>query len=241
MNGWIKLHRELLEKPIWKNSSPEHKVVLITLLLMANCKEYDDEFDGKKYTVKPGEKITGLEEIAKICGKGVTVQNVRSALQRFEKLGFSTGASTNKGRLVKIENWGIYQGDENAANKQSNRQPTSTQQATNKQPTTNKNIKKDKNKEKEKKDIYGEYGNVRLSAEDMEKLTKEFPADWRDRIERLSEYMASTGKTYKSHLATIRAWSRKEKHDDAGKNTGTEKPQERPGNESDKYAAFFKA
>lgn len=241
MNGWIKLHRELLDKPIWKNSSPEHKVILITLLLIADRKEHDDEFNGEKYTVQPGEKITGLEEIAGFCGKGVTVQNVRSALQRFEKLGFSTGISTNKGRLVKIGNWGIYQGDDDTANRQSNKQPTGSQQATNKQPTTNKNIEKEKNKEKVKKDIYGEYDNVRLSAEDIEKLTKEFPTDWQNRIERLSEYMASTGKSYKSHLATIRAWSRKESHDNTGKNTGTESTQEKPGDEPDKYAAFFKA
>ncbi len=58
---------------------------------------------------------------------------------------------------------------------------------------------------------YGQYQNVLLSDEDMEKLQSEFPYDWKTRIERLSEYMASTGKSYKSHLATIRAWSRKEK------------------------------
>lgn len=56
---------------------------------------------------------------------------------------------------------------------------------------------------------YGEYKNVRLSDEDMAKLREEFPHDWQDRIERLSAYMASTGKTYKNHLATIRNWARR--------------------------------
>lgn len=32
------------------------------------------------------------------------------------------------------------------------------------------------------------------------------------RIDRLSEYMASCGKTYKNHLATIRSWARKDAH-----------------------------
>ena len=54
---------------------------------------------------------------------------------------------------------------------------------------------------------YGEYKNVLLSDEDMEKLKSEFP-DWKSRIERLSSYMASTGKSYKNHLATIRNWAR---------------------------------
>ena len=54
---------------------------------------------------------------------------------------------------------------------------------------------------------YGEYKNVLLSDEDMDKLKSEFP-DWKSRIERLSSYMASTGKSYKNHLATIRNWAR---------------------------------
>ena len=56
---------------------------------------------------------------------------------------------------------------------------------------------------------YGLYENVLLTDEDFQKLKAEFP-DWVQRIERLSEYIASSGKSYKNHLATIRAWSRKE-------------------------------
>ena len=58
---------------------------------------------------------------------------------------------------------------------------------------------------------YGQYNNVLLSDEDNIKLQEEFPNDYQERIERLSEYIASTGKSYKSHLATIRAWARKDK------------------------------
>ena len=57
---------------------------------------------------------------------------------------------------------------------------------------------------------YGLYENVLLTDEDYEKLVSEFPHDYTERIERLSEYIASTGKKYKSHLATIRAWARKD-------------------------------
>ena len=55
---------------------------------------------------------------------------------------------------------------------------------------------------------YGMYKNVLLSDEELQKLISEFPADYESRIERLSEYMASSGKHYKSHLATIRSWAR---------------------------------
>lgn len=61
---------------------------------------------------------------------------------------------------------------------------------------------------------YGFYKNVLLSDDDMEKLKAEFPTDWQERIDRLSEYIASTGKSYKNHLATIRSWARKDKQND---------------------------
>lgn len=63
---------------------------------------------------------------------------------------------------------------------------------------------------------YGAYKNVLLSDEDYTKLQAEFPRDWSDRIERLSEYIASTGKSYKNHLATIRSWARKDKPKSSG-------------------------
>lgn len=63
---------------------------------------------------------------------------------------------------------------------------------------------------------YGAYKNVLLSDEDYAKLQAEFPHDYTERIERLSEYIASTGKSYKNHLATIRSWARKEKPKKSG-------------------------
>ena len=57
---------------------------------------------------------------------------------------------------------------------------------------------------------YGLYENVLLTDEEYRKLREEFPNDIHDRIERLSEYIASTGRKYKSHLATIRSWARKD-------------------------------
>ena len=70
---------------------------------------------------------------------------------------------------------------------------------------------------------YGAYENVFLSDDDLNKLKAEFPSDWERRIERLSEYIASTGKKYKNHLATIRSWARNDK-----KNQPNEKTNERP-------------
>ncbi len=59
--------------------------------------------------------------------------------------------------------------------------------------------------------LLGKYQNVCLSTEDLTSLQIELPDAYKDYIERLSEYMASTGKRYKSHLATIRLWAKKDK------------------------------
>lgn len=67
----------------------------------------------------------------------------------------------------------------------------------------------DKKPAKTVKHKYGEYANVLLTDDELGKLKEEYP-DWQERIERLSEYIASTGKKYKSHYATIRSWARKD-------------------------------
>jgi hypothetical protein len=138
-NGFVFLHRVLLDKPIWNRSTPEQKCILIALLLMASWKEKDFEFSGEKYYLKAGQFITSLEKIAEKGGKGISIQNVRTALLRFEKFGFLTNESTNQNRLITIINWEFYQKElkNQQTNQQAtNKQPTSDQQATNKQLTT---------------------------------------------------------------------------------------------------------
>ena len=74
---------------------------------------------------------------------------------------------------------------------------------------TNLDVPEEGKRKKPVRHKYGEYKNVLLTDEEMDKLITEF-SDWEERIERLSSYMASTGKSYKSHLATIRNWARKD-------------------------------
>jgi len=139
--GWLKLYRVLIQKPIWKQSTPEQKAILITLLCMVNHEEQEWEWQGRKYICKPGQVITSLEKIAKEAGKGITLKNVRTAIDRFQKYGFLANESTNKNRLITITNWELYQsGDDEQASKRA-----SNGQATGKQRATNKNNKNDKN------------------------------------------------------------------------------------------------
>ena len=106
--GWIKLHRCLFKKAIWLQSTPEQKVVLITLLGMANHCGKEWEWQGKQFKAEPGQFVTSLESITKKCGKGISMQNVRSSLKKFEKYEFLTQEVTKTGRLINIVNWELY-------------------------------------------------------------------------------------------------------------------------------------
>ena len=89
-----------------------------------------------------------------------------------------------------------------------------------------------------RKHKYGEYKNVLLTDDELEKLKAEY-ADYLDRIERLSSYIASTGKAYKSHYATIKNWARADA--EKGRNNGakqTSSPQ-RNAEETPRYGTWL--
>ena len=75
-----------------------------------------------------------------------------------------------------------------------------------------KEIKKNNLEKRGSKDPlspYGKFQNVFLSEKELEDIRQTIP-DWKDYIERLSGYMASTGKQYQNHAATIISWARQD-------------------------------
>lgn len=60
---------------------------------------------------------------------------------------------------------------------------------------------------------YGRFGNVLLSGAEVEGLKVELPDRWEYYIDRLSVHIASSGREYRSHAATIYKWAQ----EDAGK------------------------
>lgn len=80
--------------------------------------------------------------------------------------------------------------------------------------------KRDKIKEKKENRIdkiecdnapaHGKYKNVILSEEELALLMNRYPKDYQDKIERLSKYMADTGRSYASHYDTIVEWAEKD-------------------------------
>lgn len=139
--GWVKLHRKILEDELWIDCTPEQKVIMMTLLMLANHDDKSWIWQGKKFSIKAGQLITSIESIRKISGKNISSKNVRSALVKFEKYGFLANESAKTGRLITIANWAKYQSnDEEVA-----RQEAKRWQRGGKEVATNKNVKNEEN------------------------------------------------------------------------------------------------
>lgn len=109
---------------------------------------------------------------------------------------------------VGFEDWKVSHGieDEQPISTDIGQNPNNKPQTTNHKPQTDNKADKPPKPTRHK---YGEYQNVLLTDEEYQKLQTEIP-NCIELIEQLSEYVASTGKAYKSHYATLRKWHRNE-------------------------------
>ena len=160
--GWIKLHRKILEDELWIDCTPEQKVIMMTLLMLANHDDKSWIWQGKKFSIKAGQLITSIESIRKISGKNISSKNVRSALVKFKKYGFLANESAKTGRLITIANWAKYQGNDDEVAKQEAKR----WQRGGKEVATNKNVKNVEN--------INTRANSTLES-DFEKLWKLYP------------------------------------------------------------------
>ena len=127
MNGFIKLHRKILEWG-WYDD-PNTKIVFLHLLLTANYAESSY----KGIDLKPGQTVTGRKALSEALG--ISEQEVRTALNHLKSTNEITIKSTNKFSVVTIVNWESYQcvGDESTnevTDNLTNNQPTTNQQST---------------------------------------------------------------------------------------------------------------
>lgn len=131
--GWIKLHRKLLQNPL--SDRPLWFSVWIHLLLLASHEETSFIWNGEKKIIHAGEFVTGRKKLAKICG--VSPGSVEDCLKYLERQQQIQQQKTNKFRLIKIRNWIQYQNSDSESN---NRKTTERQQK-----DTIKNVKNVKN------------------------------------------------------------------------------------------------
>lgn len=136
-SGHIKHYRKEMESYVW-SLKPAYYKVWQTILLSVNWKESTMEFGGEPRTIKPGQMVTGREDLANRAGKGVSESQVQRALEKFESSGMIERESNNKGSLLTVVNWGKYQKTPDSPNnnrtsteQQSNSERTSTEQRAN--------------------------------------------------------------------------------------------------------------
>lgn len=148
MEGWICLHRKILDNPIVCKDS-DYFAVWVYLLLNATHKEIKMEFKGKKIILFPGQLITGRKSISKALKiDEYKIQRILKCLENEQQIAQQT---SSRNRLITIKNWHEYQ---EMHNNMHNKCTTNAQQMhTNNNETNIFNIYKE-NKEKITSDFY---------------------------------------------------------------------------------------
>lgn len=144
-NGWIKLHRKLLESLV--ANRPSWLSLWVTLLLKANHEPKKFMWNGNIILIKEGQMITGRKELSQQTG--IPETTIEDILQFLEKQHQIRQQKTTKYRLITIVNWVKHQSSDT---KSVNKATTKRQQS-----DTNKNDKKYKN---DKKDSITEQSSV---------------------------------------------------------------------------------
>lgn len=127
--GWIKIHRQLLEWEWYDDNNT--KIVFLHLLLKANHKPKNYRgLELKAGTILTGRKLLGLET-------KLTVRQIRTSLTKLKSTNEITIKTSSQGSVIEIVNYSKYQ---LSTNETTNERPTSDQQT-----TTNKNVKNVKN------------------------------------------------------------------------------------------------
>lgn len=105
-NGWIKLHRKILNNPL--SRKPTWAWLWVVLLLLAN---HDDDnvfiWNGKELRQKKGQFITGRKKLNEITGiPETTIERCLNYLENGHLIGQQ---KTTKYRLITITKWNEYQ------------------------------------------------------------------------------------------------------------------------------------
>ena len=139
MDGWIKLHRKIIEWEWYQDSKMVH--LFLHLVLIAQHK--DTTYRG--ITLLKGQLITGRKKLSEQTG--LSEQTIRTCLEKLKGTSEVTSTSTNQFSILTVCNYKRYNPTDEELNQQPNQQLTNDQPATNQQLTTCKkvkNVKKDK-------------------------------------------------------------------------------------------------
>lgn len=128
MEGWICLHRKILENPIICKDN-DYFVVWCYLLLSATHEKLTVIFKGKKIILKAGQLITGRKSIAEKFN--ISESKVQRILKNFEIEQQIEQQTSSKKRLITILNWDKYQNIEQQIEQRVNNKRTTNEQQMN--------------------------------------------------------------------------------------------------------------
>jgi predicted transcriptional regulator len=209
MEGYIKLHRKILDNGIFRKPKVSH--LFNYCLLRANWSDKTICWNGQPLVVERGSFITGRKQIA--LETGLSEQNVRYALRTLHTFGMvkpSSEKSTSKFTYLTVCNYNDYQHLEDEANQQSNQQVTSNQPASNQQVTTDKNNNTNNTKETNKntkEDFEMWWVYWRAKSRDNPGIKNQAEKHWKELNKKLSAeqiqlatdiYLKATGKYHKA-------------------------------------------
>ena len=186
-DAFIKLYKKML-KWEWYYDTNTFRLFM-HCLLKANWQ--DGSWRGVEY--EAGQFITSLSKLSQETG--LSVHQIRGSLERLKTSGELAIKTTNKYRVITVNNWNKYQ----VGGKQTDKQ-TANKPATDKEYKEYKEIKEVKN-------IYGEYKNVKLTEKEHDKLIADYgESETEEAIKYLDEYIEMKGYKAKSHYLCIRKW-----------------------------------
>lgn len=134
MEGWVKLHRKMLENPIVCKDA-DHMALWVYLLLNATHKPYSALFKGNRIELQPGQLIVGRKSLATYLQ--INEYKVQRILECFENEQQIAQQTSNKNRVISILSWDKYQLDAQQDAHQMHNNCTSDAQ----QVHTNKNVR----------------------------------------------------------------------------------------------------
>lgn len=106
MEGFVKIHRKIMDNPVICKDA-ETMAIWLYLLLNATYKPYDVLFKGKRITLKPGQLLTGRNSIASKLA--ISSSKVERTLKMFEIEQQIEQQTSSRNRLISILNWNKYQ------------------------------------------------------------------------------------------------------------------------------------
>jgi len=103
--GWIMLHRKMLDNPIVRR--PHYCHLWVVLLLKATHQESGFIFNNRRQSLKPGQLITGRNKLSEETGiPPSTVEHILNYLESEQQIGQE---KKSKFRIITVKNWDKYQ------------------------------------------------------------------------------------------------------------------------------------